>query len=173
MRKADNNNKRNSRETIPKLEQSQSPMTNHQIKALKKKVEKEKADLDNIIKKNKNIFSSFDNNLPPKKYAPGAVGPYDILSNDRENKVKGENSCLALKREDDPTIVSNRLKRRHEAIKRIEIRKKQKDLELRKSIDIRNENLRRSIEQIGLHQDKLQQAEKEKKIQIIVDEHKS
>jgi hypothetical protein len=48
-------------------------------------------------------------------------------------------------------------------MKRLEKRKLQKALELRKSLNVKNENLRRSVNQIEMQEEKLKQAEKEKK----------
>merc|ERR1712072_429299 len=109
------NNKinRNSRENIPKLEQSKSPMTKRQIKALKKKVRKEQASMEKFIEKNKNALSlSSASNLQSKKYAPGATGPYDILHDNEKKKIKGKNSGLIIKKQEDPEIVAERVKRR-------------------------------------------------------------
>ena len=64
------------------MEQSKSPMTKRQIKAMKRKVEKEKADIANFIKENKVAISSSSidgNDSRRKTYAPGKTGPYDIL----------------------------------------------------------------------------------------------
>jgi len=169
------NNKinRNSRENIPKLEQSKSPMTKRQIKALKKKVRKEQASMEKFIEKNKNALSlSSASNLQSKKYAPGATGPYDILHDNEKKKIKGKNSGLIIKKQEDPEIVAERVKRREAAMKRLEKRKLQKALELRKSLNVKNENLRRSVNQIEMQEEKLKQAEKEKKMQKIVDEQK-
>ena len=71
-----------------------------------------------------------------------------------------------------PQIVSERLKRRKNAIDRMKIRKAEKGMHIRKSLEVRKENLRRSTEQIELHKDKIVQAEQEAEMEKLVQEQK-
>ena len=75
-------------------------------------------------------------------------------------------------KEEDPQIVSERLKRRKNAIDRMKIRKAEKGMHIRKSLEVRKENLRRSVEQIELHKDKIVQAEQEAEMEKLIQEQK-